>query len=80
MIAVPTGLQTTGQIPCARIDFFKQFVGFNVTRMYPVGAPPDKALTDAWTWDGFLVAAQKCAAAGRPFGMPLSTWSDRSTG
>jgi ABC-type glycerol-3-phosphate transport system substrate-binding protein len=44
--------------------------------MYPVGAPPDKALTDAWTWDGFLVAAQKCAAAGRPFGMPLSTWSD----
>ena len=75
-IAVPTGLQTTGQIPCARIDYFKQFVGFDITRMYPVGAPPDKALTDAWTWDGFLVAAQKCAAAGRPFGMPLSTWSD----
>jgi ABC-type glycerol-3-phosphate transport system substrate-binding protein len=75
-IAVPTGLQTTGQIPCARIDYFKQFVGFDITRMYPVGAPPDNALTDAWTWDGFLVAAQKCAAAGRPFGMPLSTWSD----
>ena len=31
---------------------------------------------DAWTWDGFLDAAQKCAAAGHLFGMPLSTWSD----
>ena len=75
-IAVPTGLQTTGQIPCARIDYFRQFVGFDVTRMYPAGAPPDTALTDAWTWDGFLVAAQKCAIAGHAFGMPLSTWSD----
>jgi ABC-type glycerol-3-phosphate transport system substrate-binding protein len=44
--------------------------------MYPAGAPPDTALTDAWTWDGFLVAAEKCAKAGFPFGMPLSTWSD----
>ena len=75
-IALPTGLQTTGLIPCARIDYFKQFVGLDVTRMYPAGAPPDQALVDAWTWDGFLVAAQKCAAAGRAFGMPLSTWSD----
>src|SRR5271156_30829 len=68
--------QTTGQTPCARIDHFKQFVGLDVTRMYPAGAPPDAALTDAWTWDGFLVAAEKCAKAGYPFGMPLSTWSD----
>src|SRR5205085_2503162 len=75
-IAVPTGVQTTGQTPCARIDHFKQFVGLDVTRMYPAGAPPDAALIDAWTWDGFLVAAEKCAKAGYPFGMPLSTWSD----
>jgi hypothetical protein len=26
-IAVPTGVQTTGQTPCARIDHFKQFAG-----------------------------------------------------
>jgi ABC-type glycerol-3-phosphate transport system substrate-binding protein len=75
-VAVPTGLQTTGQIPCARIDHLKQFVGLDVTRMYPAGAPPDKTLADAWTWDAFLDAAQKCSAAGHAFGMPLSTWSD----
>jgi ABC-type glycerol-3-phosphate transport system substrate-binding protein len=75
-IAVPTGVQTTGQIPCARIDHFKQFVGLDLTKMYPAGAPPDEVLAEAWTWDGFLAAAEKCAKAGYPFGMPLSTWSD----
>jgi hypothetical protein len=75
-IAVPTGVQTTGQTPCARIDHFKQFVGLDLTKMYPAGAPPDQVLAEAWTWDGFLAAAEKCARAGYPFGMPLSTWSD----
>jgi ABC-type glycerol-3-phosphate transport system substrate-binding protein len=74
-IAVPTGIQTTAMTPCARIDYFKQYVGLDVTKMYPVG-PPDTALADAWTWDNFLTAAEKCAKAGYPFGMPLSTWSD----
>ncbi len=74
-IAVPTGIQTTAMTPCARIDYFKQHVGLDVTRMYPVG-PPDKELADTWTWDNFLTAAEKCAKAGYPFGMPLSTWSD----
>ena len=75
-IAVPTGIQTTALTPCARIDHFKQYVGLDVTRMYPAGIPPDQALVDAWTWDAFLAAADKCAKAGYPFGMPLSTWSD----
>src|SRR4029077_14707039 len=75
-IAVPTGVQTTVQIPCARIDYFKQFVGLDVTRMYPSGALLDQTLADTWTWDGFFAGAGKCAKAGYPFGMPLSTWSD----
>jgi hypothetical protein len=31
----PDRTQTTGQIPCARIDYFKQFVGLRHPRMYP---------------------------------------------
>jgi hypothetical protein len=31
-IAVPTGIETTGQIPCARIDYFREFVGLDVRR------------------------------------------------
>ena len=47
-IAVPTGIQTTAMTPCARIDYFKKYVGLDVTKMYPVG-PPDNELADAWT-------------------------------
>jgi hypothetical protein len=62
--------------PCARIDLFNQYVGLDLTRMYPAGAPPDQELAERWTWDAFLLAAEKCAKGGHPFGMPLSTWSD----
>jgi ABC-type glycerol-3-phosphate transport system substrate-binding protein len=70
-VAVPAtpGSQVKG--PCARIDLFKQHVGLDLTRMYPAGAPADKALTDRWTWDNFLLAAEKCFKAGYPFGLGL---------
>ena len=35
---MPTGVQTTGQTPCARIDHFKQFFGLDLTKMSPAGA------------------------------------------
>jgi ABC-type glycerol-3-phosphate transport system substrate-binding protein len=75
-VAVPTSFGSTLSPPCARIDLMKQFVGLDVTRMYPAGAPPDKELEAAWTWDFFAQAAEKCHKAGFPFGMPVSTASD----
>ncbi len=75
-IAVPTGYGSTISPPCARIDLMKQFVGLDVTKMYPAGAPPDQQLADNWTWDFFLTAAEKCFKAGYPFGMPMSTTPD----
>ena len=68
------GSQVKG--PCGRIDLFKQHVGLDLTKMYPAGAPPDKALTDRWTWDTFLVAAEKCFRAGYPFGLGLGETTD----
>ena len=75
-IAVPTtpGSQIKG--PCARIDLFKQHVGLDITKMYPAGAAPDKALADNWTWDTFLSAAEKCHKAGVPFGIGLGATAD----
>src|SRR5205823_3500802 len=75
-VAVPTSFGSTLSPPCARIDLMKQFAGLDITKMYPVGAPPDKELEAAWTWDFFLQAAEKCHKAGYPFGMPVSTTSD----
>ena len=75
-IAVPTtpGSQIKG--PCARIDLFRQHVGLDLTKMYPAGAAPDKALADNWTWDTFLAAAEKCHKAGVPFGIGLGQTAD----
>jgi ABC-type glycerol-3-phosphate transport system substrate-binding protein len=74
-MAVPTSYGSGALPPCARIDMFKEYVGLDVQKMYPVG-PPDKALTDAWTWDYFVTAAEKCSKAGYPFGLGLSTCTD----
>ena len=70
--ATPSSQMTT---PCARIDLFKQHVGLDITKMYPPEALPDKTLTDQWTWDTFLVAAENCFTAGYPFGSgPRTNW------
>jgi ABC-type glycerol-3-phosphate transport system substrate-binding protein len=74
-MAVPTPYGSSALPPCARIDRFKEYVGLDVQKMYPVG-PPDKELTDAWTWEYFLTAAEKCFKAGYPFGLPMSTCTD----
>ncbi|HTS51689.1 MAG TPA: extracellular solute-binding protein [Burkholderiales bacterium] len=75
-IAVPATAGSQMKGPCARIDLFKQHVGLDITKMYPAGAPPDQALTDKWTWDTFLVAAEKCFKAGFPFGIGMGETPD----
>jgi ABC-type glycerol-3-phosphate transport system substrate-binding protein len=75
-VAIPTtpGSQIKG--PCGRIDLFKQHAGIDLQKMYPAGAPPDKALSDAWTWDALLAAAEKLFKAGSPIGIGLGGTSD----
>lgn len=75
-IAVPTGIQSTAVVPCARIDLLKQYAGLDVTELYPAGPPPSPNPADGWTWDAFLAAAEKCFKGGHPFGMPLGNQSD----
>ena len=75
-IAVP-GTWGNANFPCvARIDQMKAIAGIDVMKMYPAGGPPDHALADAWTWEAFLAAAQKCHKAGFPFGEPMSNCTD----
>jgi len=75
-IAVP-GTWGNSNFPCVgRIDLLQQHAGLDVTKMYPASGVPDKALADAWTWDAFLTAAEKCHKAGVPFGKPMSAASD----
>ena len=73
---MPATAGTQLKPPCARIDVFKQHVGLDVTRMYPAGGPPNEALADKWTWDGFMAAAEKCHKAGASFGLGLGPTTD----
>lgn len=75
-LAVPATPGSQTKPPCGRIDLFKKYVGLDLTKMYPPGAPPDKALADKWTWDTFLLAAEKCFKAGYPFGLGLGQTTD----
>jgi ABC-type glycerol-3-phosphate transport system substrate-binding protein len=75
-IAVPAPVGSPTLPSCARIDHFKEYVGLDLTKMYPAGAPPDKELADKWTWETFLVAAEKCHKADHAFGIPLGVTND----
>ena len=75
-VAVPATAGSQMKGPCARIDLFRQHAGIDLTKMYPAGAPPDKTLTDKWTWDAFLIAAEKCHKAGFPFGIGMGQTAD----
>jgi ABC-type glycerol-3-phosphate transport system substrate-binding protein len=73
--AVPSTRGTLVLPPCSRIDLLKQHAGIDVVAMFPASAPAAKAADD-WTWDNFLVAAEKCHKAGVAFGLPLGSTSD----
>src|SRR5215510_10821512 len=75
-IALPATAGSQMKGPCARIDLFKQYVGLDLTKMYPPGAPADKALSEKWTWDAFLIAAEKCFRGGYPFGIGIGLTAD----
>jgi len=75
-VAVPATPGSQVKSPCGRIDVFKQHAGLDLTKIYPAGAPADKALSDRWTWEAFLMAAEQCFKAGYPFGLGLGETTD----
>jgi hypothetical protein len=73
----PPAIPNTLTLPSVgRIDIFKEAVGLDLTQMYPAPGQPNKELTDKWTWDFFLDAAEKCFKAGHPFGLAIGQTGD----
>jgi ABC-type glycerol-3-phosphate transport system substrate-binding protein len=64
-IAVPSCVGSPTLPSCARIDLFKEYLGVDLTEMYPAGKPANDQLAEKWTWDFFLTAAEKCFKAGQ---------------
>jgi ABC-type glycerol-3-phosphate transport system substrate-binding protein len=73
--AVPAVSGTQTKPPCVRFDLLKQHAGIDIQAMWPA-KPEQGPGADQWNWDTFLVAAEKCKAAGVPFGLPLGQFSD----
>jgi ABC-type glycerol-3-phosphate transport system substrate-binding protein len=74
-LGVPGGHPTTDDPSCTRIDLFKRQLGMDVQAVFPVSSEMGPGY-DQWTWDTFLVAAEKCAKTGFPFGLPMGMTSD----
>jgi ABC-type glycerol-3-phosphate transport system substrate-binding protein len=64
-IAVPSCVGSPTLPSCARIDLFKEYLGVDLTEMYPASKPANDQLANKWTWDFFLTAAEKCFKAGQ---------------
>src|SRR3954463_4185762 len=57
----------------ARFDMLKQYADVDYQALYPAGKPPNDA---SWTWDAFMIAAEKTQKAGHGFGLPLGNTTD----
>jgi ABC-type glycerol-3-phosphate transport system substrate-binding protein len=74
-ISVPAVSGTQNKPSCVRIDLFKQHVGLDPQAMWP--AQNRRGWTaEGWTWEAFARAAERCNAAGVPFGLPMGDRSD----
>jgi ABC-type glycerol-3-phosphate transport system substrate-binding protein len=72
-VAVPMTRGTLLLSVCTRYDLLKQHAGIDIQAMYPAGKPAADA---DWTYDNFLIAAEKCHKAHCGFGLPLGVTTD----
>ncbi|MCB4823407.1 ABC transporter substrate-binding protein [Roseicella aerolata] len=73
--AVPAVSGTQLKPAMIRFDLLKQHAGIDIQEMWP--AKPEMGPgADRWNWDTFLMAAEKCHAAGVPFGLPMGQFTD----
>lgn len=74
-VAVPAVSGTQMKPSLGRIDLLRQHAGFDPREMWPAADRRGPG-ADNWTWDMFLQAAERCHAAGVPFGLPMGSFSD----
>ncbi len=74
--AVPTTWGSQSKPCCGRISLLKNYIGMDVTQVYPAHEVSGVAGKD-WTWEGdFLKAAEAAAKDGHHFGLGLGQTSD----
>lgn len=74
-VAIPAVSGTQMKPACVRFDLFQQHAGIDIRAMWPAENRQGPG-ANTWNWDTFLTAAEKCHAAGFPFGMPMGSFTD----
>lgn len=74
-VAIPAVSGTQMKPACVRFDLLQQHAGIDIRAMWPAENRPGPG-ADTWNWDTFLTAAEKCHAAGFPFGIPMGSFTD----
>lgn len=74
-VAIPAVSGTQMKPACVRFDLMEQHAGIDIRAMWPANDTRGPG-ADTWNWDTFLTAAEKCHAAGVPFGMPMGSFTD----
>ena len=74
-VAIPAVSGTQMKPACVRFDLMQQHAGIDIRAMWPAENRPGPT-ANTWNWDTFLAAAEKCHAAGFPFGMPMGSFTD----
>jgi ABC-type glycerol-3-phosphate transport system substrate-binding protein len=74
-VAVPAVSGTQFKPACVRFDLLQQHAGIDIRAMWPASDTRGPG-ADSWNWDTFLTAAEKCHAAGHPFGLPMGSFTD----
>jgi len=73
--AVPAIAGTQTKSCCVRYDLLQEHAGIDIRAMWPA-EPRQGPGAETWNWDTFLTIAEKCAAAGYPFALPMGQYSD----
>ena len=60
----------------SRLDLFKEHANMDLKDIFPDSSLRDQSLVDAWTYDAFLIAAEKLHLAGKSFGGTIGATPD----
>jgi hypothetical protein len=74
---VPTTVGSQVKPCCSRFDLYKEHAGLDLRDMFPADEKKwDQAKVASWTWDAYIISAQKLFKAGFPVGLPMGQTSD----
>ena len=75
-LSAPSPTASPNLCSVSRLDLYKEHAHIDLTAIFPPNPNRDPELVNAWTYESFLQATAKLAAAGHPFGAAITPTPD----